>query len=68
MNNAESTWVAIEKPGSPGAMRYQQMCVDYIKKTVKKPELWDYLIPKYPIGCKRIGVWVAFCGCGRGPG
>lgn len=27
-----------------------------IKKTVKRADLWDYLTPKYPIGCKRICV------------
>ncbi|KAI9029138.1 hypothetical protein DFJ74DRAFT_602961 [Hyaloraphidium curvatum] len=55
MNNAESTWVAIETPGSTGALRY-------VRRRLGQ-ELWPYLTPDYPIGCKRICVDPGYLPC-----
>ncbi len=33
---------------------FQNMIVKGMKKVVKDPELAEKLVPKYPVGCKRI--------------
>lgn len=52
-----------EVPGSQAAKRVENMCTEYMKKTVKDQSLWPYLTPSYPMGCKRICVDPGYLAC-----
>ncbi|KAJ3340251.1 hypothetical protein HDU93_007213 [Gonapodya sp. JEL0774] len=67
VNMTERTWSAIEKPGSSSAVRMQQRCLEYLKKIVKRSELWEAMTPDYPIGCKRIMVDTGYLACFNRP-
>lgn len=41
--------------GSPGAKMFVDMCRTHMQeKLKKKPEVFEALVPDYPVGCRRI--------------
>jgi hypothetical protein len=55
MDFRENFLSAVTEPGSEYANDLETYCVEMMKKQLShRPELWEKLTPRYPVGCKRV--------------